>query len=184
MSRLLVLEAMIGLSSTAALHASTDLNAWNAYEAVEEGWIRDRHELMLIHAPQSADVALLDLEVKLADLKQRGIQFRHLLSHDPRVLRGGVWQLTSLPISQSEAALMIATNTEYRKQRDRVRHLTEGLRRHPGYAVLQKEQVRLWKTPQYQEIHRRYMGKMQELQRMSGSATSVIAAPMHQAETN
>lgn len=179
-SRRVVLEALLGLGVTNALYGSLDSNAWRAYEAVEEAWIRDRHELLIQSSPAVAAVAAQDLDVKLADLKRRAIQFRHLLGCDPGLLRGGIWQMTALPVSTTEECEMSSLLPEYRKQEEHLKQLTEMLRQHPQYGLLQRAQMRLWKTPQYREIHRRYMGRMQELQRQYGGGTSTAATPTTQ----
>jgi hypothetical protein len=157
------------------LYGTLDYAAWRAFEAVEEAWIRDRYELLVQQAPAAINAAKLDLEIKLADLSRRAIQFRHLMSCDPSLLRGGIWQLTALPVSESEDVEIANTLPEYRKVSDRIRMLTEALRRHREYGVLQRAQVRLWKTPQYREVHRRYTGRMQELQRLYGSGATAGA---------
>jgi hypothetical protein len=157
------MQAVAGLSGGSLVYASLDLSAWRAYEGVEEQWIRDRHELLVREAPAAAGAAALDLEVRLADLHKRALEFRHLLAHDQQSLRGGIWQMASLslpPVTQKE----LLSNQEYRKQSDRLRALTDALRKHSQYGLLQHAQMRLWKTPQYREIHRRYTGRMQELQ--------------------
>jgi hypothetical protein len=150
-----------------------DLVAWRAYETVEESWIRDRHQLIVQLAPAAVNAARLDLELRLADLNKRAIQFRHLLSCDPTLLRGGVWQMTALPVSEAEHSDMLAKLPEYRHETERIRHMTDALHSHPQYDTLRRTLIRLWKAPQYREIHRKYMGRMQELQRLySGSDIS------------
>ena len=164
-----MLETLLGLSAASTLYASLDTTAWQAYEAVEEAWIRDRHGLLVQHAPIALAAARIDLELKLTDLQRRAMQFRHILSTDPNLLRGGVWQMTALPLSDHDHAAMVTATPEYRKRCERISALTEALRRHPNYEMLRRAQIRLWKTPQYREIHRRYMGRMQELQRLYGT---------------
>ncbi len=163
-----VFGALLGLSASSALFA-LDLSAWRAYEAVEEAWIRDRHELLVQEAPGATEAAALDLEVRLADLRRRAVEFRFLATRDQALLHGGIWQMTSLPVTPVVQRELLTT-TEYRKLNESVRTLTDNLRKHPQFAILQRAQMRLWKTPQYREIHRRYTGKMQDLQRMYGGA--------------
>jgi hypothetical protein len=167
-----MLETLLGLGTATTLYASLDSTAWQAYEAVEEAWIRDRHELLLQHAPIAIGAARIDLELKLADLQRRAIQFRQILNADPALLRGGIWQMTALPVSEQDHNAMISGVPDYRKLCDRIKQLTESLRRHPHYPTFKRAQVRLWKTPHYREVHRRYMGRMQELQRLYGTGTS------------
>jgi hypothetical protein len=71
---------------------------------------------------------------------------------------------------------MAGANAEYRRQCERVRQLSEQLRRHPQYEALRRGQVRLWKTPQYRDAHRRYTGRMQELQLQYGSGSAAEAS--------
>lgn len=165
---MLLLELVLGLGVANAAYSSLDLVAWQAYEAVEEAWIRDRYQLLIQHAPAALNAARIDLELKLADLNRRALQFRHLISSAPALLRGGVWQLTSLPVSDAENTEMLSKVPEYRKQTERIRQMSVALRSHPQYEIFRRAQVRLWKTPQYREIHRKYTGKMQELQRLYG----------------
>lgn len=169
-SRRVILEAMLGLGAAGSLHAALDTAAWQAYEAVEEAWIRDRFELLVQHTPAALGAARVDLELKLADLQRRGMQFRHLAANNPALLRGGIWQLTALPVADVEDAALTKGNADYRKQTERIRRLSDDLRAHPRYDILHRAQIRLWKTPQYREIHRKYMGRMQELQRIYGGA--------------
>lgn len=175
-SRRVILEALLGLGATSALYGFLDEAAWRAFEAVEESWIRDRHELLIQQAPAALGAARLDLEIRLADLRLRALQFRHLLSCNPSALRGGVWQMTALPVSQAEDEEMRSTSPEYRRQQDRIRQLNQTLQRHPQAEILRRAQMRLWKTPQYREIHRRYTGKMQELQNHYGTLQPDAAA--------
>ena len=171
-TRRTMLEILLGLGTASTLYASLDSTAWQAYEAVEEAWIRDRHELLLQHAPIAIGAARIDLDLKLTDLQRRAIQFRHILNTEPALLRGGVWQMTALPVSEQDHNAMLGAAPDYRKHCDRIKQLTEALRRHPHYETLKRAQVRLWKTPQYREVHRRYMGRMQELQRLYGTGTT------------
>lgn len=166
--RRVLFQALLGLGASQALFA-LDLSAWRAYEAVEEAWIRDRYELLVQEAPGAPAAASLDLEVRLADLRKRAIEFRVLSARDQSLLHGGIWQLASLPVTPPVQRELMG-NPEYRKVCDSVRRLTDQLRRHPQFSILQKAQMRLWKTPQYRDIHRRYTGKMQDLQRMYGGA--------------
>jgi hypothetical protein len=175
-SRRVLFEALLGLGATAALYGSLDATAWTAYEAVEDQWIRDRHELLLEQAPMVAQAARLDLTLKLADLERRAMQFRQILGRDPNFLRGGIWQLTSLPVSDEDNTELMNANPEYRKRCERVRQLGEILRKHPQYETLRRAQVRLWKTPQYRDAHRRYTGRMQELQMQYGPGAASDAA--------
>jgi hypothetical protein len=175
-SRRVLFEALLGLSATAALYGSLDATAWTAYEAVEDAWIRDRYDLLLQQAPMAAQAARLDLDLKLADLQRRAMQFRQILGRDQHLLRGGIWQLTSLPVTEEDNAGLMSANPEYRRHCERVRQLSETLRKHPQYEMLHRAQVRLWKTPQYRDAHRRYMGRMQELQMQYGAGAAGDAA--------
>lgn len=166
-----MLETLLGLSATSVLYANLDDSAWQAYEAVEEAWIRDRHELLLQQAPAALSAARIDLELKLADLQRRSMQFRHLLECDPSALRGGVWQMAAISVTDTEQ-MDLMTIPEYRKACERVRHLTGSLRRHKHYEILRRAQMRLWKTPQYHEVHRRYTGRMHELARAYGGTAT------------
>ena len=166
-SRRSLIEAAILLFGAAgAAYGAPDGDAWRAYEAVEEAWIRDRYELLISHAPAVVSAARLDLEIRLSDLQRRSMQFRHLSGCQPALLRGGIWQFVSLPVSDFENEEMMRGSTEYRKVTERIRSLNDALRVHGQFDMFRREQVRLWKTPQYREIHRRYMGKMQDLQRV------------------
>lgn len=169
-SRRVMLQTLFGLSASTVLYANLDDSAWQAYEAVEEAWVRDRHQLLLQQAPAAVSAARIDLELKLADLQRRSMQFRHLLQCNPASLRGGVWQMTAMSVTDTEQADLM-TSSEYRKACERVRQLTASLRHHKHYEILRRAQMRLWKTPQYHEIHRRYVGRMHELARAYGSPT-------------
>jgi hypothetical protein len=162
---------LLGLGAGTALYCSgLDQAAWRAYEAVEEAWIRDRHALLVEQCPECADTAAIDLELKLAELHRRAYQFEYLSKHNPRQLRGGMWQLAWIPLSDADLARLSAGAPAYRKQDEKVRGLTETLRQHAGYNDLQRAQMRLWKTPDYHSVHRRYSGRLQELNRIYGGA--------------
>jgi hypothetical protein len=165
---------LLGAGALNSAYGSPDSTAWQSFEAVEEGWIRDRYELLTRNAPGAIDAARIDLQLHLAELNRRAIQFRHLLSCNPAAVRGSVWQLAELSVSDSENAEMLSKLPEYRKELDRIKQLSEALRAHPQYDDLRRAQVRLWKTPQYREIHRKYMGKMQELQQLYTADTSDV----------
>jgi hypothetical protein len=170
-----MIESLLGLGAAGILHAALDSTAWRAYESVEEAWIRDRHELLVKYTPAAAGAAEIDLDLKLAELYRRSMQFKYLLKRNPRQLRGGVWQLSWLPITESQKAELEAADAAYRRHERKIRQLSQALREHPDYDVFRQAQTRLWKTPDYKEIHRRYSGRMQELQKMyglPGSATS------------
>ena len=162
--RNLLMQAVVALGSGRVLHAAVDASTWRAYQAVEESWIRDRHELLIQEAPTVILAAEIDLEVRLADLRKRAIEFEHVASRDSSLLNGGVWQMTSLPLS-AQCRKELNRLPQYRRIIAQLTQLTDSLRRHPQYPYLQHAQMRLWKTPQYVEAHRRYTGRMQELQR-------------------
>jgi len=102
--------------------------------------------------------------VRLTDLRKRAMEFEHIVSRDASLLNGGVWQMISLPLS-AQCRKELNRVPHYRQIMAQIAQLTDSLRRHPQYAYLQHAQMRLWKTPQYVEAHRRYTGRMQELQR-------------------
>jgi hypothetical protein len=82
------------------------------------------------------------------------------------------WQLSWLPIDAQETAEIRAASAAYRKQELVIRQLGEELRRHPEYEEFRHAQTRLWKTPEYRTLHRRYCGRMQELQNTYGEIGS------------
>lgn len=167
-----MLEALMTLGAASVLHGSLDASSWRAYESVEEAWIRDRHLLLIKQNPAVAAVAQIDLELKLAELHRRGIQFRHLLKSSPSQLRGGVWQLSWLPVTEKDSAEMLSADASYRRQDARIRELSEKLRNHPDHQLLRYAQTHSWKTIEYKEIHRRYSGRMQELNKRHGALDS------------
>src|SRR5688572_18870770 len=99
-----MIETLLGLGAASALHAALDTPTWRSYESVEEAWIRDRHALLIMQSPAAEAPAQIDLELKLAELQRRKIQFRHLMKRNPQQLRGGVWQLSWLPFTDSDKA--------------------------------------------------------------------------------
>jgi hypothetical protein len=166
-TRRTAMSVLLGLGCGAAVCGSAlGEAAWRAYEAVEEAWIRDRHSLIVDQCPDCAEAAGIDLELKLAELHRRGMQFLYLSKLHPQQLRGGMWQLTWIPLSDADLAKLAATNPAYRRQDEKVRKLTEDLRRHPEHDDFQRAQTRLWKTPEYRSVHRRYSGRLQELNRV------------------
>lgn len=169
-TRRTAITTLLGLGSGTALYcAALDHAAWRAYEAVEEAWIRDRHALLVEQCPDCSDAAALDLELKLAELQRRAMQFEYLSKHNPRQLQGGMWQLTSIPLSDVELARVAAASPAYRKLDAQVRKLAEALRQHAQYEDFHRAQTRLWKTPDYHAVHRRYSGRLQELNRIYGA---------------
>jgi hypothetical protein len=163
---------LLGLGGGPALVCSAlDQSAWRAYQAVEEAWIRDRHALLVEQCPECSDAAEIDLELKLAELQRRALQFQYLSKNNPRLLQGGMWQLTWIPLTDAELGRMAATEPAYRKQDDKIKRLNDLLRSHGEYAAFHRAQTRLWKTPAYHSVHRRYSGRLQELNRIySGAA--------------
>ena len=168
------MSVLLGLGCGAAVCGSAlGEAAWQAYEAVEEAWIRDRHSLIVEQCPDCAEAAGIDLELKLAELHRRGMQFQYLSKTNPQQLRGGMWQLAWIPMSDADLAKLAATNPAYRKHDEKVRRLTEDLRQHREYDDFQRAQTRLWKTPAYRSVHRRYSGRLQELNQIySGNAVA------------
>ena len=169
-TRRTMIETLLGLGAAGVLYGAVDSNAWRAYEAVEEEWIRDRHLLVVSQAPDAAAAAQVDLDLKLAELHRRALEFKYLLRHNPRQLRGGVWQLSWLPLSDLDREALQMNEAAYRRQDEQIRRLAASLRKHPEYERLRQAQMRLWKTPEYKEIHRKYSGRVQELHRQYGGA--------------
>jgi hypothetical protein len=159
-----MLETLLGLGAAGMLHAALDASAWYEYESVEEAWIRDRYALLVKQSPNAEAAAQIDLELKLAELERRAMQFRHLMKRDPRQLRGGVWQLSWLPFTDRERADLESADPAYKRQERKIRELSRRLREHPDYDAFRTAQTHLWKTLEYKEIHRRYSGRIQELQ--------------------
>jgi hypothetical protein len=172
-TRRMAMGTLLGLGAGTAIYCSTlDEAAWRAYEAVEEAWIRDRHALLVEQCPESVDAAALDLELKLAELQRRALQFQYLNKHNPRALRGGMWQLAWIPLSDAELARIAGSSLAYRKQDEKVHQLTAALRQHERYEDFRRAQTRLWKTPEYHSVHRRYSGRLQELNRIYGGSVA------------
>jgi hypothetical protein len=164
----------IGASALAA-YASFDLSAWKAYEAIEEAWIRECHSFVIQQAPAGLGAAQIDLEIQLAELRHRGMAVQHMSKCTPRSLSGGVWQLTALTVPGEEHDHLEAM-AEYRKLGDRIAQLKATLKAHPQYNLLRRAQTRLWKTPQYRNAHRRYTGRLQELQTLYGDTPTPSAS--------
>ena len=144
-------------------------DAWRAYQAVEEEWIRERHALLVDQCPECPDAAAIDLELKIAELHRRELEFQYLSKNNPQQLRGTMWQLSWLPLSDVELAKMMSANPAYRRQEERVRRLSQDLKGHAEYDDFRRAQTRLWKTPEYRSVHRRYSGRLQELNRVYGT---------------
>lgn len=155
------------------LSASADNQFWKAWEAAEEAWIRDRHELLIREAPAALNAAALDLEVRLVDLRRRSYEFRRVAGRDRAFPRSGMGALSEFSISPVERAEMMDTLPGYRKEDERLRQLDSALRRHPQYSMLLRAQLHVMKTPQYREIHRRHAGRMQDLYRLYGSVAEI-----------
>jgi hypothetical protein len=166
------MSALLGLGAGTVLCGNAlGSGAWRAYEAVEEAWIRDRHALVLELCPGCSGAAVIDLEVKLLELQRRGLQFEYLSKHRPEQLRGGMWQLSWLPMTAPDRVKMLA-NPQYRKCEERIQRLTEDLRKEAHYEQFRTAQTRLWKTPEYRSVHRRYSGRLQELNRVYSGSVS------------
>jgi hypothetical protein len=166
-TRRTLMSALLGLGAGSALCGTAlDIGAWRAYEAVEEAWIRDRHALIVEQCPECAGPAAIDLELKLTELQRRGVQFQYLSKHHPEQLRGGMWQLSWIPLSARDTVRMLATSAPYREYEDKIRRLSATLRSTPHYEHFRSSQTRVWKTPEYRSVHRRYSGRLYELNRI------------------
>jgi hypothetical protein len=100
-TRRTAITTLLGLGSGTSVYGSSlNRNAWRAYEAVEEAWIRERHALLI--------------ELKLAELHRRAMQFRYLGKHHPDQLRGGMWQLSWLPMTGADLRNLLETSPAYR----------------------------------------------------------------------
>jgi hypothetical protein len=163
-----MIETLLCMGAAGALHAALDIDAWRAYESVEEAWIRDRYALLVNQSPNAAAAARIDLDLKLAELHRRALQFRYLFKRNPRQLRGGVWQMSWLPLTERDHDELLSADPAYKLQERRIRDLGQALREHPDYDGFRQAQTHLWKTPEYKEIHRRYSGRMQDLQTTYG----------------
>jgi hypothetical protein len=169
------ITTLLGLGSGTVVCGSTlNGNAWRAYEAVEEAWIRDRYALLVEQCPECSEAAGIDLELKLAELRRRAMQFRYLSKHHPDQLRGGMWQLSWLPLSGADLTNLLETNAPYRQNEATIRKLTEDLRKHTTYEGFRVAQMRLWKTPDYRFVHRGYSGRLQELNQAYGPAAGSL----------
>jgi hypothetical protein len=174
-TRRTAITTLLGLGSGTAVYGSMlDRDAWRAYEAVEEAWIRDRHALLVEQCPECMEAACIDLDLKLAELHRRAMQFQYLSQHHPDQLRGGMWQLSWLPMSGADLVSLHAASAAYRRNEEIIRKLTEELRKHASYDEFRKAQTRLWKTPDYRFVHRRYSGRLQELNKVYGSAAGSL----------
>ena len=57
-TRRTAITTLLGLGSGTAVYGSSlNRNAWRAYEAVEEAWIRERHALLIEQCPECAEAA-------------------------------------------------------------------------------------------------------------------------------
>jgi hypothetical protein len=174
-TRRTAITTLLGLGSGTAVYGSAlNREAWRAYQAVEEAWIRERHALLIEQCPDCSEAASIDLELKLAELHRRAMQFEYLSKHRRDQLRGGMWQLSWLPMSGADAIRLNQTSTAYRHNEETIRKLTGDLRKHATYNEFRKAQTRLWKTPDYRFVHRRYSGRLQELNKEYGLTTGSL----------
>jgi hypothetical protein len=79
-----------------------------------------------------------------------------------------MWQLSWIPLSDAIWRSSLPRIPAYRKARREGRRLTEDSRHHE-YEEFQRAQTRLWKTPEYRSVHRRYSGRLQELNRITAA---------------
>jgi hypothetical protein len=171
-TRRTAITALLGLGSGTAVGGTTlNWDAWRAFESIEEAWIRDRHALLTEQCPSCSAAAHIDLELKLAELRRRAMQFQHLRRHHPYFLRGGMWQLAALPMTNSDLTELLDENQEYRDNEELIRKRTEQLRKRSDYEEFLAAQTRLWKTPDYRSVHRRYSSRLNELNKAYGSVT-------------
>ncbi len=171
-----LIGAILGLGSVSVVNAALDVSAWRAYAGVEEDWIWQRHSLVVKEFPNLAGVAKLYNELRLAELQRRGLQFGHLSKTRPNALRGGILQFGWLPWTEKDTAAQSAADAEYAKKDRYIRSLTEALRQHPDYDILRQSQTKVWKLPEYKEMHRRYTGRLQELQAFYGGELGGLPA--------
>lgn len=157
----------MGLLLCGTALANLDGAAWRAFEAVEEAWQRERHAMLVQQAPAALNAARLDLEIRLLELRRRALEFKHIQKCDPSMVSSAVWQLASMTPPPAELEHLASTG-EYRRLDERIRQLQSSLRNHPQYTILKRAQTRLWKTPQYRDAHRRYTGRIQDLQSQYG----------------
>lgn len=158
------------MAMACSLASGLDLSGWKAYEDVEAQWLRDKRDLLTEQFPGTCEAAELDLELKLAELRRRGHHFAYLLQRDPGRLRGGIWQLQWIQFSLEEGFALTAKSPAYRRNNELIRRLTKRLREHPEHAEFRRAQSHLFRTPEYKEIHRKYMGRMQDLHQVYGSS--------------
>lgn len=170
-----MLGTLLGLGTATVLNGALDVSAWGAYESIEESWIRERHALLVRQCLSISGAAQLDLELRLAELQRRAMQFRFLVKRRPQLLRGGVWQLSSLPWDERDSTTLSGGNVEYRRQERYIHGLNDALRQHPDYHLFRQAQMHLWKTPEYRNGHRHYSDRMQNLQNLYGGAGGVTA---------
>ncbi len=83
-----------------------------------------------------------------------------------------MWQLSWLSMSANETSKMLASTPGYRQQDEKIRRLADELRKSPDYEEFRRAQMRLWKTPEYRSVHRRYSGRLQDINRAYGGAAS------------
>jgi hypothetical protein len=173
-----ILPALTSLTATGVAVAGLDSTAWKAYEAVEEAWLHERHGMLVQQAPAALNAARLDLEIRLAELHRKALQFRHIQKCDPTLVGGAVWRLITLSLSSDESSHLEIT-PEYKKLEEKIQRLDASLTRHAQYSILKRAQSRLWKTPQYRNAHRRYTGRLQDLQAQYGSPSPASASTVN-----
>lgn len=171
-----MLGTLLGLGTATVLNGALDSSAWRAYESIEESWIRGRHGLLLRQFPSISGAAQLDLELKLAELHRRAMRFQYLVKRQPQLLRGGIWQLSSLPWDEKNSTTLSVGDAGYRRHEHYMRSLNQALKQHPDYQLYRQAQMRLWKTPEYRDGHRQYSDRMQDLQNLYGGTGGVITA--------
>lgn len=170
-TRRTAITTLLGLGSGTAIGGATlNRDAWRAFESIEEAWIRDRHALLTEQCPSCSGAAHIDLELKLAELRRRAMQFQHLRRRHPDQLRGGMWQLASLPVTNADLTDLWADNPEYRENEELIHKRTDELRKHPQYEGFRAAQTQLWKSSDYRFVHRLYSSRLNELNKAYGSA--------------
>ena len=72
-------------------------------------------------------------------------------------------------MTDSDLTDLLADNPEYRQNEEPNPDPDRRLRKHPNLREFRAAQTQLWKTPDYRLIHRRYSGRLKELNKAYGS---------------
>jgi hypothetical protein len=142
--------------------------AWAAYSQAQGQYQQEMADFLSSRHAELKEVIVLSLDMQLALIERRSLEFRYLLAtHPERIVRNqGISQFANFAWTDKDAHALRNSNPAYSAAPKRVETLRQRSQEHPQWPALRAANQSLAKDPEYQAIYQRFDQRVKEAEKL------------------